>query len=629
MPEPREGNLVGIDPVAFKAMNTDLAKVKALIDANLPKLRTAFAKIELQTGRIERLAAVSRWIDSEMPMLQRRQLLAQQLQKEALQFGVSQPMVRSESTGNFATTEAAVARAKALAAQYKEGELPAAVWDEVMQNQHDPDFAEAFVKAIGPEAARLLGASTGNPEAWNDRNDPAAAGRYVALANLFATASHRGVITDDWLDKFPGLVDLMRHGTWNNGVLVRAGQRALDSLQVMPGNNKRTAEVLTIVARSPIAAAQLYASRLEILQRMMQGELAGWTSTSDPALGDPLGKFLTAATVDARKQYEGLRTSATWPNPTDELVRNMLLSLKDRPGQTPFAGVQKAYTAIVTEYFDDLYQSVSGPMVPKYFADGDPGRQGVEAPREAWSAIVQQAMWNPEYAAALSLFFQAKYQEKSQAIDALTPRKGATAQTSLWNWHNGQFRGWFTLRIAVLRQQKKDEVAAYNAKVQEYTGYIIDTASAGALAGGGVSGVTTAAGKTISGLFKSSTVTDIKGLVASWFEREVEKDTLKTEWATDSSAWQVKARDLLKTPAEPVTDASGHVWTGDPGRYEKMYGAKFTTGSESAPFLDVASMSPAGRRAFAAWLEDPAVQQAIWSRASPELGGYQASISGG
>ncbi|WP_405061671.1 hypothetical protein OG474_08465 [Kribbella sp. NBC_01505] len=634
MPEPRKGDFVGIDPVAFKAMNADLASVKALIDAKLPKLRAAFTQAELSTGRIERLAAVSRWIESEMPSLRRRQLLAEQLKKEALQFGRTGAMVHSDWTGSFVSTEAAVARAKELAAQYKDGELPAEAWDEIVRNQHDPDFAEAFVKAIGPDAARMLAASSGNPKAWDGGKDKNAASHYSALASLFATASHRGVITDEWLDKFPGLVDLMRQGIWDNKLLIHVGQRALDSNQMDPGGNTRTADILAIVARSPIAANVLYTANFAKIQLMIRGEWPGWMATDSPALGDPLGTFVRSATVDARP----IMAALGGVNDAELLTQQILLDVQKNPSRTPFAGVQDAYTAIVSTYFDDLYASVSGAVVPEYFEHPDVQPPGVNVPPKAWNAMVQQAMWNPDNAALLTVFFQAKTKERSDALDdRLAYDKNGAVQSpgsvSLSNWQNGQFRAWFTTQYAAVQILAAKEVADYNAKVEKRVGYIVDTASsAGFAAAGGPAGAAAAAGKTIQGFAKSAGIAAVKKEIASWFAHEVPKYQANLNWTYNTRAWQLKANSHLtdtKGRFPAVVDAEGRTWTGDTAYYEKRYGAKFTTGEIPPVVLASESMSPAALRAYAAWLEDPAVQAEVWPMAGPDMQGGPSGSSGG
>jgi hypothetical protein len=651
MAEPREKAFVGIDPVSMKAMNDDLANAQALIKAQLPKLRSAFGKASVETTPIDRLVAIGGWIEAELPMLKRRQTLAQQLQKEALQVGQAPIMVKTEWAGNFPSTEAAVARAKELAGRYVEpGNLPPEVWDEVAKNQHDPDFAAAFAKALGPHAARMLVAELGH--------EPAQPDRLPALANLFATASHQQVLDDSWFPKFPavpGMLPLMQFGNWDNDLLVRVGNIALDA-DLVASDNYRVAQVLAAVARSPIAATRLYQENFDKIQAMSRARSAGWTNGSDTKLGDPLGTFIRAATVDARSLYEGLRPvgNTQWPNPAEDLTRRLLIDLRDNPQRAAFAGVQSAYATIATEYYDDLNAAIAGPPVPKYFNDPDPGRPGVEAPDAAWRALVQQAMWDPKNAALLSTFFSAKYKENSSAITA-KDIPGAQDANSFSNWQNGQVRGWFLGQLNTVKADTVKEVADYNARVKQWVDYFINPVNAAvwtiglpsvaapgllslrtetALASASASVSTNAelaekaatdAGKTITGFVKDTGVGGVKDVVTSWFDREPPNYTTDTAWTSDSVAWQGKAADKLGGHSiKPVTDPTGTTWTGDPAFYEKMYGATFTTGSDEPPLIrPVAEMSPAAQRAYAAWLQDPAVQQAVWNEVGPNILGSQ------
>jgi hypothetical protein len=649
--EPRDKAFVGIDPVSMKAMNDDLANVQAMIKAELPKLRSAFGKASVDTSAIDRLMGIGGWIETELPILKRRQSLAAQLQKEGLQLGQSAIMVKSEWAGNFPSTEAAIARAKELAGRYVEpGKLPAEVWDEVTKNQHDPDFAAAFAKALGPHAARLLVAGLGH--------DPANSDRLPALGSLFATASHQQVFDDSWLPQFPavpGILPLMQFGNWDNDLLVGAGNLALDA-DLVSSDNYRVAQVLAAVARSPIAANRLYQENFDQIQAMSRARAAGWTNGSDVKLGDPLGIFIRAATVAARPQYDGLRPAGDtqWPNPAEDLTRRLLLDLRNNPQRAAFAGVQSAYTTIATEYFDDLNAAIAGPPVPKYFEKPDPGRPGVEAPDAAWRALVQQAMWDPKNAALLSTFFSIKYEQNSSAITAKNI-PGATDANSFSNWQNGQVRGWFLNQLNTVKEGTAKEVADYNARVKQWVDYFVnpvnaavwaiglpsvaapgmlslraETALAAAAAASSSNGelaekAATQAGKTITGFVQDAGVGSVKDTVISWFDQEPPKYTTDVAWTSNSNAWRSKAVDQLGLHAiEPVTDQTGTTWSGDPASYEKMYGATFTTGRTEPPLIrPMDEMSPAAQRAYAAWLQDPAVQQATWNEVGPNILGSQ------
>ena len=629
MPEPSEGAFVGIDPVSMKSMNDDLATAQAMIRAELPKLRTAFSAASVETTPTDRLLTVGQWIETELPMLKRRQSLAAQLQKVDLGLGHKSVMVETEWAGYFPSTEAAVAKANELAAKYIDpGQFPPEVWAELARYQMDPDFAEAFVKAIGPDKATLLEKSTGDPKGWSGKDDPAAAARYRSLANLFATASHRGVIDDAWVKNFPGILGLMEHGTWDNKFLVRLGTTALTSDQ-RDGGNYRTTRILGLIARSPIAAAELYSANFSQIQKLLRGESFGAPVKRDPKLGDPLGAFVEAATVDARSMYEGLRPSGStnWPNPAEELTRRLLMDLKDNPQRTPFAGVMGAYASIVMEYYDDLSASVGGAPVPEYFNESDPGRRGVEAPRGAWDQLTTQAMWDPKNMAILNLFFAGKYNESG--LRAAENRIEKTPDASGFsNWQMGQLKTWFLNQVNTVRATATNEVSDYNAQVTKWVDYFVDPANAAVFATGGVSGAAKAAGKSVTGLAKSMGLKEVKNLVISWFDKEAPTYPLNDHWLSDSATWERRARDVFsvaqqrRKPLIPVTDPTGVTWHGQPALYEELYGGKFTSGGA---ILRTDAMDAAGKRAFAAWLQDPAVQNAAWEGFASETLGRSSS----
>ncbi|GAA1601974.1 hypothetical protein GCM10009804_68090 [Kribbella hippodromi] len=605
MPEPKEEGFAGIDPDALDAMNSDLAKTQAMLDALLPKLRSAYTTVNLDTGAIDRLRTVSSWIATELPMLRRRHVMAQQLMGQALQLGQNPVMVPTEWAGNFTSTAAAIGRAKELAAQYQEpGRLPAAVWDELAANQHDPDFAAAFAKALGPHATRLVVAGLGK--------DKLKADRLPALANLFATASSRRVFDDTWFTGFPGvpgILPLLQFGKWDNDLLVHVGNLALapDRRGI---DNERTAQVLAAVARSPIAATRLYEENFATIQAMSRGLSPGWVNGARSQLGDPLGTFIRAATIDARAMYDNTRPAGTttWANPAEALTRRLLLDLRDNPHRARFAGVQSAYAAIATEYFDDLEAVASGPPVPEYYDQPDPARPGIEAPATAWAALIQQAMRDPKSAGYLSTLFRARYEAKSAAVTAgETKFKDAN---NFSNWQNGRFRSWFLDQLNTTQSAANKEAADYNANVKQWVDYFVDPASAALFAEGGPAGA--AAAKTITGFVKASGKGSVSAMIVGWLDRTPQQIAADSVWAGDNKVWQTKARNSLAAGITPVRDAHGTTWTGDPTGYEKKYGAKFTTGNPEDPLRPVAEMSQAARRAYAAWMEDPAVQQAAW-----------------
>lgn len=352
-----DGDFAGIDPVRMRAMIKDLADGKAAIEAMVPALKEPFEKVGLSTKPIAVLTGIAAWIGDELPMLNRRRAMAEQLAKEDLGRGPRSGMVPGESPGRFAGAAEAEAKARELAARYREpGLLPAEVWTEIAASRRDPDFAAAFLKRLGPEQAAEVTAHL------RDQDGPDAAARLETFATLTATASHQGVLTEQWLQEFGpqgrgpdlyGLGALIAHGIWDAATLRAIGAHALKSGHLLGGADV-AAEILDAIARDPLAAHELYEANFDRINDMAAGTVPGWDDGDGPK-GDALGRFLTAATVGAYEVFERKRpaTGEEWANPADPLIKRMVDAVDHGP-PSPFAGVREAHAKAVRHLRGDL-----------------------------------------------------------------------------------------------------------------------------------------------------------------------------------------------------------------------------------------------------------------------------------
>jgi hypothetical protein len=343
-------------------MIKDLDAVKAGIEGRVLGLKSSFEKVGLSTKSITTLAGVASWVGGELPMLNRRQTMAEELSKENGQFGFGSGMMQTEWAGLFKSKAEAEAKAKELAAKYqKPGGFPDEVWDEIRKYQSDPDFAAAFLQELGPEKAAWI---AGRLRTWDE---PGHEARLQAFGNLMAVASQQGVITDQWLAKFatdgrdgPDLYTLaavIKYGVWDKDTLVNIGKRALSGDQAA-GGNYLTADILDGIARNPLAAHELYSQEFDRINSMAYGKAFGWVQNDDPKLGDPLGRFIKAATIDAAEAFERTRPPGdqNWVNPADELALRLIETVGRNPGERfPFSGVENAFTDVVQQFFKGAY----------------------------------------------------------------------------------------------------------------------------------------------------------------------------------------------------------------------------------------------------------------------------------
>ncbi|NUT39285.1 MAG: hypothetical protein HOV86_04795 [Thermoactinospora sp.] len=391
-PEPQGGEFAGIDPVQLKAMIGDLDDVKSLINEKTSNLDRDFGRAGLGTKHITTLRTVSDWIYGELPMLRRRQSMTEQISKEHGVHGFTGSMVASEWTGHFKSKEEAQAKAKELAAKYEHpGEFPADVWEQIRKYQFDPDFAEAFAKELGPDKIGWLAGRAKNPDSWGDEDEDTE-GRFTAIANILAVASHRGVINDDWLKKFDPmgrgtdynmLADLMMHGTWNKETVVKIVNGGIkDGAQ-----NYTTAKLLDAAARNPFAATQIYADNFDRISAMVSGDAWGWVQIKDDKLIGPLSRFVNAATLESQQNYE--RMNPNGPNPAEDLMGRVLGLTQTKRGFTsPHGDLQKTLDTIVNDWAEKLtvpnpetlnggtYSPLHPPPDPKLPVDWEQVSQG-------------------------------------------------------------------------------------------------------------------------------------------------------------------------------------------------------------------------------------------------------------
>lgn len=647
MAEPKEKAVVGINPAALKAMLDDLATTQAMIQAELPKLRVAFALATLDTTPVDRLIAVGRWIQGELPTLRRRQAYAAQLDQINLQTGTQLGFIHTEWAGNFPNADAAIARAKELAGQYKDGQLPSEVWEEVRQNQDDADFAAAFAKTLGAEKAGKV-IYRFAVQQKTGKFGPTEEAQRTALASLLATASRRGAVDETWFEKSSaqgGVLDLMDTGWWDSRLLLKAANYVFHVSTPDSGLSVKTSHVLAGLARDPMSANRVYSENYDQIQKVIGGEAEHWPPGGVSEIGESLAAFIRAATVDARHVYDAANPhkSGSWENPAEDLTRRMVLDLQKRgtdkeTGAYPqpvWAEVQSAYAAILCEYYDDLEAATSAPPIPSYYDQADPNRRGIELPENAWAALVQAALWDPQTAATVTAFLAGR---TAQRVDALagTVYKSAPNATSLSEFQVGYTAGWYKKQLDIVIKKSDKNVDDYNAELSKALDQILDPTKAALLAAkGGWLAAATAASKVLKGMAEAQGVAGVKSRLLAWLAEtppDYSKATAGAGWGAKAAQWrnwavQSQNRDAI----DPVKDRAGRIWTGDPAYYEKLYGATFTDldGHPVNSDEELARLSPTAKRAYTAWLLDPAVQQRIGGSVQHQLLGEEVASSSG
>lgn len=395
MTSSRDPKAVGIAPAALSEFIADL---KSRVDSGYPQLNTyksAFSACGISTGNITQIERVLKWVTDQMPMLQRRQSLAEQVGAEKFDLQGSVPMVTAGAgvLDGFKSPDdakrAGKEDAKSALAALKSGRDLNDVLGRLGTNALDPDYMEAFYRLLGASGIRALSLALSKI-----RHDDHQAAQHV-IGRSLATASHRIRIDNKWLNQLAPnlgiavgegpatLAPFLKYGNFDKEWLKLLGAHAVSG-NVRSG---ATQEIWQALAKNPRASTEFYYDHFPEIQQYIG--LHGSGRSEDVA--NAFANVVRAATIDGRKvdrwraEFNATVTIDFWKNhPNDHTVN----------------AIRKTYADLAAEYWPDLVYSVTSPVKEATSTD-NPFRQGIELPPDAWRPFLKEAMRDPGSAARL------------------------------------------------------------------------------------------------------------------------------------------------------------------------------------------------------------------------------------
>ena len=189
----QDPNFAAIDPAAMADLVTKLEGAARTIDEQAPGLKGRFESQGVATGNVTTIMQVASWVRDQLPMLRRRQSLAQAMVDGGFAYGAGSTWTfvdTGDNLGAFRTSEEARRAAGELAAKVKGDptghELPDDVFEQLLKYGSDPDFATEFYSQIGPEGISKLYVGAHRDRHLGDGPDPRKA---MAVGISLATAS--------------------------------------------------------------------------------------------------------------------------------------------------------------------------------------------------------------------------------------------------------------------------------------------------------------------------------------------------------------------------------------------------------------------------------------------------------
>lgn len=621
----REPEFAAIDPARMADLVTKMDGAARTIDERAPGVKSRFEAHGVATGDVTAILQVARWVHDQLPMLRRRQSLAQAMVDGGFAYGggsVWSFIDTGDNLGAFRSPEEARRAAGELAARVNDAEigddLPDDLYEQLLRYSNDPDFAAEFYTLIGPDGVTKLHVGAHQGQDLDEGPDER---RAMALGWSLATASHRLNLDDGWLDRL-GLgtsltpqqyvAPYLRYGTWDKDFLKRVGQRELTGGGI-PLDPDRAAMIWDGIARNPVAAAEFYDENFDLMQRK---------SAYDPLLrgGDHTeanrrawAGLVRAATVDARDVYARLQLHdpAAYPgNLAEDNTARLIRYVEDHRDQHVFGELQATYGEVLKEYWDDLAYTVTAP-VPQVGERDNPARDGIELPREAWAAFAHEAMRDGQTAANLLTQFRVWMGERTgeQAAPHDVGRTG-TEQGDPFAWQDasvGRMRQFFQSNYGEVVKALGDEHEQWQQDVEKG----IETAIGWAFDPRGI----------VKDLGKLAVTEFVKHTFRSLSDQELQELDLSA--LSSGSRWQDLANQHHAERNLPPITVDGITWEGEPRFYEDLYGGRFT--DADGHILPVEELSPEGVRAYNEWLQDPAVVAAIEEGWFQEQGGFSGA----
>jgi hypothetical protein len=616
----RDPKAVGIAPAALSEFIADL---QSRVDGGYPRLNSykgPFSRLGISTGNITEMERILKWVNDQMPMLRRRQGLAEQAGAEKFDLQSSVQMVTAGAgvldgfKSPMDAKRAGKADADSAISALKGDRDIGNILEHLRVNSLDPDYTEAFYRRLGPKGIRAL-SLTIDKMGHGDPITPK--GAREAVGRSLATASHRIHIDDHWLSQLSSspaiavsdgpatLAPFLEYGNFDRGWLRLLGAH------VVSGNVKPepSQKIWNALAKNPRASTEFYHDHFLEIQHYVSIDGTGLSLSVAAAFAD----VVRSATVDGRKvdrwraEFNTAQTIYYW---------------KDHPNEHTVGPIRQAYADIAEEYWNDLVYSVASPVEEAGGTD-NPFRPGIEVPQDAWKPFLEESMHDPRAAADI-LTKHRRWLEETRHKSVLETPDGSVPE----NWEGPSIaamrdflHGTYNDVSNDIAEQGADAQDKFNSDVKgavkDATKWLVDKGieklNPEADIAWAASTASLVAGKGLDFLFGDSDPSAVGS------PKEHAQFGGRDSWQSNAgNVWAQRVEGGHRS-FSPVT-SGGRSWDGDVSEYERKFGGRFTGDDGLILPLNVITQNPRALLAYNEWLKDPAVIKATERFTSREQG---------
>jgi hypothetical protein len=560
------GGEEGIDPSVLQSMISTMKSSTGNAATLVDSYKSQFSRYGLDTTNLAKAAQDLSWAQDQVPMLSRRQSLAQAAAD--MDPGLTVVTAGAESLGNFPTDSAAQQAGQQDAKKFSGGDMSAKdLYAKLAANQGDPAYCTALMKALGADGLREL-----EQYPPYDPNDPDGTANRAALAQAVVLAMWNGFTVSE-----PGyeggqdgnrgredpaaLAGLLQYATFPPQVLADLGTAC-----IAPGEHQYGNQVWQALGDDPAGATLFLHDNMQILTE-------GWMgSGSDHRGGLPDFQAANFAQVIAAGTTGGPGADQ---NLAADNATKLIQYYADNPGSHTHSEIQAAFAQIVEHYWPDLESSVTDP------APVNLGPGHVNVPASQWKAFIAESMQNATASADLLKFSAVQ----ARALATSEPDNPEVQHAS------GLIDGFFASDAQSVYQQivqhDKDQASKWQSTIAGQLNTALSTGMDVALNPEGAAATVAKAG--------------IKDMIGLFSQAVVNVNSGNAPPPPSVVTWQ---QEWQKAVAETYQQ---HPGLGDPQKYAAEHGAQ--------PFLNpdgtlVDNASSQQKQAYNAWLQDMAVAQA-------------------
>jgi hypothetical protein len=588
-PDGGGGDAVGINPQLLQSMintmDSSAGDALNLVNGYISQL----SRVGLDTSRLNRAVQDLTWAQDQVPMLDRRQSLAQTMAQQNPGLG---PMVPAGAGSlGFSTNAAAQQAGQRDAKSFQDGNLSIQqLYAKMAANQGDAAYCTALIKALGADGVREL-----EQDAPYNPNDPSGQANRSVLAQVVAAAMWHGVTFaepgyEKGMDGAVGVEDpqmlapLLSDATFPPQVLSDLGIACM-----APGEYQYADLAWKAIAEDPQAASLFITQNAPTIRY--------WVSQgSDPHRGMPPFSGTDFYNII---QAGTLGEQSVDPQAGAQATQKLVLAYQDDSSAHAPAQIEALYGQIIQAYWPDLIYSVTSPVPPEQTQKGLQSPNGLTLTAQQWSGFVQEAMRDPHTGATL---LTAAHTQGNQFMTLSTQQQGSLGGQSAFA--GGLVDGYFDAQaqqVYVDKVKEGEDANSWKDSLIEQIGNVVDVGvDVVADPGAAAKTILVAAAKDVAGVATKNIFTD--ALTSD------PQNITPPQYETWQDAYVKLAVEGYNNAAKNDSFPVSTVRQYSVGAGNFIY----LKGPDKGQIMPVNEMDPQQLAAFNAWLQD--AQVFAWQR---------------